>query len=116
MNNILTFNELKEIAKKIAIDDDRVEKLYIEQLETQSMFIDVYRRKVNARHHFIPFATYVTMFPQLVAGPIVRYADIDVQLDHRKEKSFALWGGCRGIFDGVGKKSTFSQYHRSYLG
>ena len=41
MNNILTFNELKEIAKKIAMDDDRVEKLYIEQLETQSMSSDV---------------------------------------------------------------------------
>jgi len=41
LNNILTFNELKEIAKKIAMDDDRVEKLYIEQLETQSMSSDV---------------------------------------------------------------------------
>ena len=41
MNNILTFNELKEIAKKIAMDDDMVEKLYIEQLETQSMSSDV---------------------------------------------------------------------------
>ena len=37
MEKILTFNELKEIAKKIAMDDDRVEKLFIEQLETQSM-------------------------------------------------------------------------------
>ena len=36
----MTFNELKEIAKKIAMDDDRVEKLYIEQLETQSMSSD----------------------------------------------------------------------------
>ena len=41
MEKILTFNELKEIAKKIAMDDDRVEKLYIEQLETQSMSSDV---------------------------------------------------------------------------
>ena len=37
----MTFNELKEIAKKIAMDDDRVERLYIEQLETQSMSSDV---------------------------------------------------------------------------
>lgn len=41
MKKILTFNELKEIAKKIAMDDDRVERLYIEQLETQSMSSDV---------------------------------------------------------------------------
>ena len=40
-NKQITFNELKEIAKKIAMDDDRVEKLYIEQLETQSMSSDV---------------------------------------------------------------------------
>lgn len=41
MEKILTFNELKEITKKIAMDDDRVERLYIEQLETQSMSSDV---------------------------------------------------------------------------
>ena len=41
MEKILTFNELKETAKKIAMDDDRVERLYIEQLETQSMSSDV---------------------------------------------------------------------------
>ncbi|MEB3024514.1 MULTISPECIES: aminoglycoside 6-adenylyltransferase [unclassified Parvimonas] len=41
MNNILTYNELKEIAKKIAMKDSRVEKLFIEQLESQSMSSDV---------------------------------------------------------------------------
>ena len=59
---------------------------------------------MNARHHFIPFATYVTMFPQLVAGPIVRYADIDVQLDHRKE-SLSLFGeGVEVFLMGLAKK------------
>ena len=37
MENNLTFNELKEIAKKISFEDDRIERLYIEQLENQSM-------------------------------------------------------------------------------
>lgn len=72
--------------------------------QTLSYTIDVYRRKVNARHHFIPFATYVTMFPQLVAGPIVRYADIDVQLDQRKE-SLSLFGdGVEVFLMGLAKK------------
>lgn len=51
--------------------------------QTLSYTIDVYRGTVKANHNFINFATYVTMFPQLVAGPIVRYADINEQLANK---------------------------------
>lgn len=51
--------------------------------QTLSYTIDVYRGTVKANHNFINFATYVTMFPQLVAGPIVRYADINEQLENK---------------------------------
>lgn len=51
--------------------------------QTLSYTIDVYRGTVKANHNFINFATYVTMFPQLVAGPIVRYADINKQLEQK---------------------------------
>jgi len=44
--------------------------------QTMSYTIDVYRGEVKANKNFIEFVTYVTMFPQLVAGPIVRYVDI----------------------------------------
>ena len=44
--------------------------------QTMSYTIDVYRGEVKANRNFLEFATYVTMFPQLVAGPIVRYIDI----------------------------------------
>jgi alginate O-acetyltransferase complex protein AlgI len=49
-----------------------------------SYVIDVYLGKVQAQKNIISFGTYVTMFPQLVAGPIVKYSDIDKQLQERK--------------------------------
>ncbi|WP_439876844.1 MBOAT family O-acyltransferase (plasmid) [Bacillus mycoides] len=52
--------------------------------QTMSYVIDVYLGKVKAQKNIISFGTYVTMFPQLVAGPIVKYSDIDKQLQERK--------------------------------
>ena len=49
--------------------------------QTLSYTIDVYRKQVKARHNIISFGMYICMFPQLIAGPIVRYADIEKQLD-----------------------------------
>lgn len=51
--------------------------------QTMSYVIDVYLGKVQAQRNIISFGTYVTMFPQLVAGPIVKYSDIDKQLQDR---------------------------------
>ena len=48
-----------------------------------SYVVDVYRGDVKARRNFIDLAAYVAMFPQLIAGPIVRYSDIASQLEHR---------------------------------
>ncbi len=49
--------------------------------QTLSYTIDVYRGQVPATRNFLKYTCYVTMFPQLVAGPIVRYAKLDEQLD-----------------------------------
>ena len=49
--------------------------------QTLSYTIDVYRNKVRAQHNIINFGMYICMFPQLIAGPIVRYADIEHQLE-----------------------------------
>ncbi|NQT26695.1 MBOAT family protein [candidate division KSB1 bacterium] len=51
--------------------------------QSMSYTIDVYNGNVSANKNFIEFATFVTMFPQLVAGPIVRYIDIHKQLKHK---------------------------------
>ncbi|MEM1449806.1 MAG: MBOAT family protein [Planctomycetota bacterium] len=52
--------------------------------QTLSYTIDVYRRDAETVHRFLDFACYVAMFPQLVAGPIVRYRSIAEQLHARK--------------------------------
>lgn len=53
--------------------------------QTLSYSIDVYRGKVQSQHSFIAFATYVALFPQLIAGPIVRYETVAKELTDRKE-------------------------------
>ena len=45
-------------------------------LKANPLGIDVYKGEVPVQKNFINFGTYVTMFPQLIAGPIVRYADM----------------------------------------
>ena len=48
--------------------------------QTLSYTIDVYRREVEVQHNIIDFGMYVCLFPQLIAGPIVRYSDIQDQI------------------------------------
>lgn len=69
-----------------------------------SYTIDVYRKDVPAQKNLISLATYIALFPQLIAGPIVRYSDVEKQLNvrtHTKEK-FAL--GMRRFIMGLSKK------------
>lgn len=66
--------------------------------------IDVYRGDVAAQHNFIDFAAYVAMFPQLIAGPIVRYRDIASQLKERTHSLEAAASGASRFAVGLGKK------------
>ena len=66
--------------------------------------IDVYRGDVAAQHNFIDFAAYVAMFPQLIAGPIVRYRDIAPQLKERTHSFEAAASGASRFAVGLGKK------------
>ena len=66
--------------------------------------IDVYRGDVAAQHNFIDFASYVAMFPQLIAGPIVRYRDIAPQLKERTHSLEAAASGASRFAVGLGKK------------
>jgi len=54
--------------------------------QTMSYTIDVYRGDVKAEHNLINFGAYVVMFPQLIAGPIVKYSDISQRLHVRKDR------------------------------
>ncbi len=72
--------------------------------QSMSYTIDVYRGKVRATRNLIDFACYVTMFPQLVAGPIVRYRDVARQLVSRKVTSERFASGVNRFVIGLAKK------------
>lgn len=69
-----------------------------------SYIADVYRGDVKAQKKLIYFAAYVSMFPQLIAGPIVRYADIEKQLEHRTHSLEKAAVGIRRFVLGLAKK------------
>lgn len=69
-----------------------------------SYIADVYRQDVKVQNSFIKFGTYVTLFPQLIAGPIVRYSDIETQLDERSVTFKKLTSGIARFVCGLMKK------------
>ena len=72
--------------------------------QTMSSSIDVYRGDAPVQKNIIAFGTYVTLFPQLIAGPIVRYKDVAEQLDHRKETLADFTNGVKLFMVGLAKK------------
>lgn len=72
--------------------------------QTMSYTIDVYRKEVKPQTSIIAFATYVTCFPQLVAGPIVRYIDLENQLQDRRVSMEDVSLGIRRFCQGMCKK------------
>ena len=69
-----------------------------------SYTVDVYRGAVRAQKNFIDLAAYVALFPQLIAGPIVRYADVAAQLKERRHTPEKTALGMRRFLLGLGKK------------
>ncbi|MDO4283337.1 MAG: MBOAT family O-acyltransferase [Clostridia bacterium] len=72
--------------------------------QTLSYMIDVYRGEATVQKNPISFGAYVTMFPQLIAGPIVQYKTIDNQLRERKETVEQFEEGINRFMIGLGKK------------
>ena len=72
--------------------------------QTMSYTIDVYRGEAKVQKNLISFGAYVTMFPQLIAGPIVQYKTIDHQLRTRKETAAQFAYGIHRFMIGLGKK------------
>ena len=69
-----------------------------------SYCIDVYRGNVSAQRNIIKLATFICMFPQLIAGPIVRYKDIENTLSKRIYTPQNISNGITRFFMGLGKK------------
>ena len=72
--------------------------------QCMSYGVDVYRGTVPPQRNLVSFGAYVSMFPQLIAGPIVRYADIAPQLVERKTTWEDAAYGIRRFLLGLGKK------------
>ena len=72
--------------------------------QTMSYPIDVYRGDTEEQKNFIRFGTFVALFPQLIAGPIVRYSDIAVQLKTREHSISEAASGARRFILGLAKK------------
>lgn len=69
-----------------------------------SYLFDVYRGQVNPQKSFWEFATYKAMFPQLIAGPIVRYQQIAAELEQRSVPAARIWLGLRLFALGLAQK------------
>lgn len=69
-----------------------------------SYLIDIYRRKTGAQHNFFDLSLYITMFSQLIAGPIIRYSDVEHQLRGRTHTSAKFASGIERFLIGLGKK------------
>ncbi|MDW7657419.1 MAG: MBOAT family O-acyltransferase [Bacillota bacterium] len=72
--------------------------------QTMSYTIDVYRGRTPVQKNLLTFTTYVSLFPQLIAGPIVRYRTVADQLEGRQESVMQFYGGMQRLIIGLGKK------------
>lgn len=87
---------LKELALPIGIS--------FYTFQAMSYIIDLYRGKYKAQKNIISLALYISFFPQLIAGPIVRYADINEMIENRKVSLVQTASGIRRFIYGLGKK------------
>ncbi len=72
--------------------------------QSMSYTIDLYLRKIDVQKSFIGFTSYVTLFPQIVAGPIVRYEDVAAEIEERKVNIGGISEGIAKFSKGLAKK------------
>ena len=72
--------------------------------QTMSYTIDVYRGDARTQRNIITFGSFVTLFPQLIAGPILKYKDLDDQLEHRDHTADKFASGAQRFVVGCAKK------------
>ena len=72
--------------------------------QTMSYTIDVYRGDARAQRSILNFGTFVTLFPQLIAGPIIKYKDLGDQIDSRETNMDKFGAGVEKFMVGMGKK------------
>ena len=83
--------------------------------QAMSYVIDVYRGEVNAQKNFLSLLLYVSLFPQLVAGPIVKYKDVEEQILNRTNTFEKRAYGVKRFLYGLGKKVLLSNVFGKYV-
>lgn len=78
--------------------------------QIMSYVFDVYKKEVPYQKNPLDLALYVSMFPQLIAGPIVRYGDIEYEIRNRIETKEDFYSGTTRFVLGLGKKVLLSNY------
>ena len=69
-----------------------------------SYVVDVYKKEVKVQKNIFTLATYITLFPQLIAGPIVRYQTVEKELNERTHSLEKIYNGIKRFIVGLGKK------------
>ncbi len=98
LSQIPIFSDLKPLGIALPIGIS----FYI--FQSMSYVIDVYRGDAQVQRNAVSFGAYVTMFPQLIAGPIVRYSDIDRELNGRRVTLDGVAEGAKRFICGLTKK------------
>ena len=80
-----------------------------------SYLFDIYISKITAQQNFLTFATYSTMFPYTAAGPIIRYADIQEQLERRSVNISRFGAGTELFIKGLAKKYSWLIIYLLYM-
>lgn len=101
VNSLLNTNiDLVDIALPIGIS--------FYTFQTMSYVIDVYRNKVDVQKSYPKLLLYISFFPQLIAGPIVKYRDIEREIDNRTVDLNKMTQGMERFIIGLGKKMLIS--------
>ena len=77
--------------------------------QTMSYTIDVYRDDAKVQRSLVNFGTFVTLFPQLIAGPIIKYKDLGDQIDHRTHSPEQFASGVQVFVVGLAKKELLAK-------
>jgi len=78
--------------------------------QAMSYVVDVYRGEVQAERNFVRILLYISLFPQLIAGPIVKYHDVADELAERSQTRDGLMKGLRRFIVGLSKKVLIANY------
>ncbi len=106
-NPVLSLNKALNKLAPFGLNEKRVELpigISFYTFQSMSYTIDLYLRKIPVQKSFLSFASYVSLFPQIVAGPIVRYEQVAAELDDRRVTVTKISSGIGMFVRGLAKK------------